>query len=286
MGRVTTFMAALLAMVRAASAQDNGQYSLLNPTPERQMREMTTDRPDMTESPFTIDAGHIQFESTLFGYSRSRRDQAGVVGDSYELSSVNMRVGLTNSAEFNVVGQPYGVIQTRCSACGGSRRDAGIGGIDLRAKFNIWGNDNFEKVGWALALLPYVSLPTDRRNGISPEYVDSGIVVPLAMQFTKEARLGLSFGSSWTRGGQDDRYHMEHLMTASFAYDWTDKFGTYYEVGARFNVPDPRGREIVMIGTGLTYAVTSNLQLDAGINFGVTPTSDRINPFIGFANRF
>jgi len=79
---------------------------------------------------------------------------------------------------------------------------------------------------------------------------------------------------------------LEHLATASFAYDWTEKFGTYYEIGAKFNVPDPRGREVVMIGTGITYAVTNNLQLDAGINFGVTPASDRINPFIGFASRF
>lgn len=286
MGRVITSVVFLLMAAFHASAQDKSQYSLLNPTPERQMREMTTDRPDMTESPFTVDAGHIQFESNLFGYARSRRDQAGAISDAYDLALINMRVGLTNSAEFNIVWQPYGVLQTRCRTCLDSHRDAGVGGVDLRAKFNVWGNDSFEKVGSALALLPYVSLPTDRRNGIGPEYVEAGLVVPLGMQLTKQASLGLNFGSSWTRSSKDDRYHLEHLATASFAYDWTEKFGTYYEIGAKFNVPDPRGREVVMIGTGITYAVTNNLQLDAGINFGVTPASDRINPFIGFASRF
>jgi hypothetical protein len=35
------------------------------------LREMSTDRPDKTESPYTVDAGHFQFEADLvsFGYS-------------------------------------------------------------------------------------------------------------------------------------------------------------------------------------------------------------------------
>src|SRR4051794_35141958 len=36
------------------------RYTLFNPTPRKQMREMATDRPDKTESPYTVDAGHVQ----------------------------------------------------------------------------------------------------------------------------------------------------------------------------------------------------------------------------------
>jgi hypothetical protein len=45
---------------------------LFNPTPDRLLRDLTTDRPDVTESPFTVDAGRIQAETNLFGYARSR----------------------------------------------------------------------------------------------------------------------------------------------------------------------------------------------------------------------
>ena len=42
--------------------------------PRDQLRDLTTDRPDTTESPFTIDPGHVQIETTLFGYARAPRD--------------------------------------------------------------------------------------------------------------------------------------------------------------------------------------------------------------------
>ena len=37
-------------------------YTLFSPTPRDMMRELAADRPDTTESPFTVDAGHYQFE--------------------------------------------------------------------------------------------------------------------------------------------------------------------------------------------------------------------------------
>jgi long-subunit fatty acid transport protein len=56
-------------------------------------------------------------------------------------------------------------------------------------------------------------------------------------------------------------------------------------VAARFHTDDPRG-DIVILATGLTYAVTENLQLDAGVNVGVTSAADRFNPFVGISTRF
>jgi long-subunit fatty acid transport protein len=43
---------------------------------------------------------------------------------------------------------------------------------------------------------------------------------------------------------------------------------------------------VVVLGTGLTYRLSKNVQLDAGVNFGVTSAADRINPFVGLAVRF
>ncbi len=35
-----------------------------------------------------------------------------------------------------------------------------------------------------------------------------------------------------------------------------------------------------------TYALTDNVQLDAGVNVGVTSAADRFNPFVGVSSRF
>jgi hypothetical protein len=99
------------------------------------MRDLSTDRPDATESPFTVDAGHVQFETTMFGYTKSRPDSSGAVTRSYEFGTTNVRLGLTNNTEVNFIWQPYGVVHTRDPVM--STRSSGIGGFTMRAKFNL-----------------------------------------------------------------------------------------------------------------------------------------------------
>ncbi len=43
------------------------------------------------------------------------------------------------------------------------------------------------------------------------------------------------------------------------------------------------------IGTfafGTTYKLTRNIQLDAGVNLGVTRSADDVNPFVGLSVRY
>src|SRR5262249_15614520 len=93
------YAAAIVSVVTGAEAfgADKNQYWLFNPTPDKLLREMTTDRPDITESPFTVDAGHLQFETTLVGYTRSAPDRERTVTDEFDFFTTNMRIGITNS---------------------------------------------------------------------------------------------------------------------------------------------------------------------------------------------
>lgn len=287
--RLEGLTASAVALVVAAgaggsAAQDKDQYTLFNPVPDRLLRDLTTDRPDITESPFTVDAGHIQFESTIFGYTRTARDVDGTVADIYEIGTTNVRIGLTNNTEAGFIWQPYGVVHTH-GGPNGATTQSGIGSLELRGKVNLWGNDTFDKTGWALALLPFVILPTDRHNGISLEFAEGGLIVPLSIKLPDKFELTTNIGVDWTRNDAVDDYHAEALASASLSYEWTDKLGTYYEVAGRFNTGDPRG-DTVVLGTGVTYQPSKNVQFDAGINVGVTRAADRINPFAGVSVRF
>lgn len=284
--RIAAGVAMLLATAGEVEGADKSRYTLFNPTPDRLLRDMTTDRPDTTESPFTVDAGRVQIETNLFGYSRSRPEADGAVTDTYEFAITNVRIGLTSNAEIDFVWQPYGVTRTRQVIPVATLHDSGIGGLDIRGKVNLWGNDTFEKPGaTALALLPFVTLPTDRHNGISPEFVEGGLIVPFTVKLTEKFGLGLNAGTVYVKDADASGYHPEYLGSASLAYEWSEKLGTYYEVAARFNMDDPRG-DVLVLGTGLTYKLRKNLQLDAGVNFGVTAAADRINPFVGISTRF
>jgi hypothetical protein len=270
---------------------DKSRYWLFNPTPENLLRDLTTDRPDMTESPFTVDAGHVQFETNIFGYSKSRPDLDGTITNSYEYGTTNIRIGLTSWAEFNVVVAPYGVVKTRPLDPIDATRQSGSGGVDLRMKFNLWGNDTFEKPGaTALGILPFVTIPTGWQNGISPPGIEGGVILPFAVKLTEKWSLGLNGGLHVVRDeieepGIRPGTHTEWLASASFSYEWSENFSTYYEIAGRFETRDPRG-DIGILATGFTYKLSKNVQLDGGVNFGVTKAADRINPFVGISARF
>ncbi len=48
---------------------DKSGYNLFNPVPENLMRELSPDRPDETESPYTVDAGHYQLEMDFANFT-------------------------------------------------------------------------------------------------------------------------------------------------------------------------------------------------------------------------
>lgn len=246
------------------------------------LRELTTDRPDVTESPFTADAGHIQIETTLLGYTRSRRDASGLVTDTYEFATSNLRIGLTDGLEVDVVWQPYGIADQR----GGGPVSRGIGSVDLRAKLNLLGNDGLAAPGdTALALLPYVTLPAGGDNGIGDREVAFGLIVPLAIELGDGFGLGLNAAANFTRAADDPTYDAAVLTSASLSYAWTDRLGTYAEAVWEFSRAQGEG-DVITLDTGVTYALGENWQLDAGINIGATRAADTIAPFIGISARF
>ncbi|TAD76302.1 MAG: transporter [Sphingomonadales bacterium] len=249
---------------------------------ETTLREFTTDRPDVTESPFTVDPGHFQIETTLFGHARSRADAAGIVTDTFEFGTTNLRLGLTDRLEVDFVWQPYGILDQR----GGGVDERGIGSVTLRAKYNLWGNDGPARPGdTAVALLPYVTLPTDGNNGIGESEVAFGLIVPLAINLGGGMGLGLNGAANFTRSDVDPTYDAAVLTSASLAYEWNEVLGSYAEVVWEFSRNDPAG-DIVTFNTGLTIGLGEDWQLDMGVNVGATRAADSIASFIGISARF
>lgn len=287
-----------LALPNAARAQEaeawdgetggagKSQYTLFNPVPEGLMRPFTSDRPHATESPFTVDAGHLQIESGLLSYALSQPDLEGAATQDFGLVATNFRIGVMNSAEIDFILQPYGIAHSRTFGGQTAQTRSGIGGAQIRAKLNLWGDDSYGEPGSsAFALLPFVSLPTDRTNGVSPSYVEGGAVGLFEVKLTDIISLEINDGVLYLRDGGDPAYHAELLTTANIEFEWTETFGTYYEVVAQLGRNDPMG-DIAFVGTGATYLWSENMQLDAGVNLGITPAAGRINPFIGLTMRF
>jgi hypothetical protein len=210
-------------------------------------------------------------------------DASGAVTDTYEFPTSNLRIGLTGNTELGIVWQPYGIASPR----GGNLPSArGIGNVTLRAKVNLWGNDGPARAGaTALAVLPYIDIPTDGGNGIGESQIGFGLIVLFAIDLGGGLGLGINGGANFTRLDDGATYNAGGLLSASLAYEWTSVLGTYAEVVWEFSRSDRAG-DIVTLDTGFTFALGRDWQLDAGVNIGATPAADPIAPFIGMTARF
>jgi Putative MetA-pathway of phenol degradation len=267
------------------ACSDKSEYNLFNPTPSKCMREFSTDRPDITESPFTVNAGHVQTESDIFNYARSKPDENGTVTEKFLFGSTNVRVGVTNNAELDFLLQPYNAVRIRMINPPRTSWNAGPDVLEARTKLNLYGNDSFEDPGsTALALLPFVDIPT-ADNGVGQDHVEGGVIVPFAVKVSGKSELDVMTEFDFRKNRASAGYHVEYVNTASLSYELTEKLSTYAEVATRFGNESQFGG-IVTFGSGLLYKLYDDLQLDVGINVGVTRAADLINPWVGISKRF
>jgi hypothetical protein len=285
MGRLLPlfFAAALAGSPAHGQDTDKSQYSLTNPTPREELRDMSTDRPDKTESPYTVDAGRFQIEMDFVTYTRDdvSEDGADLRFEAVNVVPLNLKAGLTNSTDLQLLFDSYIRQQVTDRETGASQEIDGIGDLTIRLKHNLWGNDGGRT---ALAVMPFVKLPTNS-NGIGNDAVEAGIIVPLALSISERVGIGLMTEVDLLQESDGDGYSPTFINSATISFDLTDSVGLYTELFTEKSIED--GADwVVTWDTGLTYALTDDLQLDGGINVGVTEAADDLNLFIGISRRF
>jgi outer membrane putative beta-barrel porin/alpha-amylase len=249
------------ATVARDRARAGGGYHLFKPTPRDQLRELSPDRPDTTESPVTVDAGHFQFEL-----------EAGSVGrdqGATELTTgvLNAKAGLTPGADLQVVFDGLHHVD-------GS--DA-LGDITLRVKLNFWGNDAGAS---AFGLIPFVTFPG---GAAGVDAVEAGLIFPLQLRLPDE----WSFGTMLEVDAVDrsDGYGIDTLVSATMEHAlWGDLEG-YAEVEATVAVDEAEPAEVAA-NAGLVLGVTDDISIDSGVRVGLTEAADDLVAFVGGTARY
>ena len=243
-------------------------------------RELTSDRPDATESPFTVEPGRVQIESSVGEYTRDRHnpEHADVRVETWSVAPVNVRVGLTQNAELQIVAAGFVEQTIEDREAGVSTRVRGLGDLWLRAKWNFWGNDGGPT---ALGVMPFVKLPT-AREGLGNEHVEGGVILPFAMELSGGWGFGAMTEIDVVRDADDDGYALVWVNTATLSHGITDTLGGFLELASEAG----EGKPVLGFNCGLTFAVNENLQLDAGVNLGLSRTADDLALFTGFVKRF
>ena len=278
-GMVTLFGVFQIAHAFAGESPDKSGYNLFRPTPDALLREMATDRPDKTESAYSVDAGHYQIEMDLLSYTYDRSD--GETLEGWGIAPINMKVGVLNNVDLQIIAESYNIQQTKDRSTNSSTRLSGFGDLLLRCKTNLWGNDGGPT---ALSVMPFVKLPTNQ-NGLGNRAVEGGVIFPFAMDLPADWGFGAQAEVDYIQDSGSSDYHGEFINTVTVSHDIVGKLGGYVELFS--NVSTERGAKwIATFDFGFTYAITRDIQLDAGMNIGLTDPADDLNPFLGLSMRY
>jgi len=257
---------------------DKSGCNLFNPVPENLMRDLSPDRPDVTESPFTVDAGHYQLEMDFANFTYDK--MGGTTTKAWDVGDFNFKAGLLNNVDVQFIYDNYLNVRTEDES-GKSTTQSGFGGFTTRLKINLWGDDGGTT---AFALLPYVKFPTATDN-LGNGAVEGGVIFPLSVSLPHDFDLSLETAASYMKNDDDGGYHGEFIASASIDHQIIGKLSGFVEFFSNF-ITESHSSWVGTVDTGLEYLVTKNIQLDCDCYFGVTRAAADFNPFAGMTVRF
>jgi hypothetical protein len=266
-----------------ATGVDKRPYSLFNPVPAAHLRELVTDRPDKTESPITVDAGHVQIEMDLATFTADRHnpERADIRLREWSFGNTNIRLGVLSNLELDLIIPVYTHRRTDDRVAHTVSRNQGFGDLTVRGKVNFWGNDGGTT---AFGAIPFLKLPTNG-DDLGNHAVEGGLILPLSVKLPGEWELGVMTEVDVNQDSEGSDYHAEWINSATLSHAIFGPLSGYVEFFSQVSAE----RATPWVGTfdvGLTYEVNKNVQLDAGANLGLTRAADDLNLFLGLSWRF
>ena len=242
-------------------------------------QELITDRPDQTESAYTVPPRLFQIELGA-GYGESRDGSEKTVLQSIPQALV--RIGLSRGFEIRL-GIPGLEIEQTDSATGSSD-SRGLADATVGFKAVI-----IEENG-ALpqtAFLGTLIVPSGDSD-LTRDRVDPAFRFVFSNTLSSRLSLGYNLGMVWLTETDEEGTQ----QTPSY-FDWTVALGIsaservgFFVEGFGISLVDGDRRSITALDTGVTYLLTPRLQLDASGSVGISETSPDWTLGLGLSFRF
>lgn len=236
-----------------------------------------TDRPTKANALCTVPAGRLQVETSLVGWTLTRgggaRIELLVVGGSV------LKLGLTDRSDLQLGIAPYVRLGTRD---GVSRPHVeGLGDIQLRYKHRLTKDDAPVQV----AAIPFVKLPT-ATGPLGNGKLEGGLAIPISVM--APGSVTVTFGPELDVLADSDRHgrHLALVNLINVAVPIAPRLTVAAELWTNFNF-DPVGTISQVSADGaLAYALSNDVQVDAGVNVGLTDETSDLELYAGVSFRF
>lgn len=233
---------------------------------------MVTDRPGQTNGPYTVAPGHLQIETGLINYTyghAARLSRIDVLGGT------EFRIGLVPDGEFDVV----------ANAFSWQRQDgitsSGFGDAAIQGKWTLWSNPSGSA---GFGMIPFVSFNTAQQH-LGAGGTAGGVAFPLQLPLPADFSLGFMPGISAAPTGSGSGYDPQVAASVSLSRTIVGTLSGFGEFAANIDAHHA-GQWVGTVDFGLIWLVTNDLQLDIGMNVGVTRAAPDLAPFLGLSVRF
>jgi len=258
MKKTLLLSAFVLITVTGLKAQLKQSYNFLHPVPKERLREMETDRPDITESPVTTDAGHLQVETDLYRLEKTHHETS--LKTTQLFNQANLKLGITQSTAIQLVVQSYNLEKE--SSEDGLKHNHGFGDLTLRIKQNLLGND---KGHFAIALLPYLKFPT--ASAQKDDKYEGGMIVPMSLKLGGEWKLGMQMELDRLQNEEGEGYHTQFLESLTLSHPLVKKLDAVAETYYTYDIQAHQWNNF--LNAALQLEVAKDVKIDGGLNYGI-----------------
>jgi len=248
------------------------------------MRDFNTDRPTKSNVPYTVDAGHFQYEGDLFIYGYDNTSTPDTNITTWTIGNPTFKLGLLNNLDVEVNFSFYNSIRTATVSTGASTVSQGFGDTFTRFKWNLFGNEGGVP---AMALIPYAKWPTAPifPQGTGNGYIEGGLIAPLAIPLPGGFTTILMAEMDFVKNGFNDFYRVNIPTLINISRPIFENVTAYAEIYANWST-DPRVANIYTADFAIAWQPRPNFQLDVGVNIGLNPAAPPYQIYVGIAQRF
>jgi hypothetical protein len=238
-----------------------------------------TDRPTFTPSSSTVGRNVIQLET---GYQFMHERGQGLTVDSHSYPEANLRCGILTDWLEGRIGQNF--VSTHTAGPDSSSSQTGAADLLLGVKLAL---AKQQKCLPETAVIVQMSVPTGSPF-LTQKEVMPGVTGIFSWEVVKNS-VSVSSSLSANRA-RDGSGHFYTLFAESLVLDWSltkqvDLFAEWYALtpsGAIDSATDPQP----FFDAGMTFKVTSNLQLDGRAGLGLNHHADEFFAGLGLSVRY
>lgn len=259
---------------------DSAHFSWRKPVPPNRLRPLRPDRPGTTESPFTVDAGHLQFETDgvrlinqpASGYDPQQR--AWYVADAL------LKLGLGRKTDIQVELPLYSAQKQRSADTGDWENHRGFGDVAVRLKHNFLGDD--QQGPLAASVVAFVRVPTGA-SGVSQTRPEYGLILPVNIEVGDTYNLDAQLETDLDYNPEQAQRYVRLMPSVAIDQQFGQKLGLLLEGAFPWNTEQHRWH--AQLNVAPTFNVTDNFQLDAGTHIALNGRTQR-EYFVGFTVRY